>query len=151
MTDHTLYLQRLTKDHGPTLGVFFALGQFQCFSLEDQPQEVKVPGDTCIPEGDYPLRWRTSGRWAKRFQAFQPIRFPGSLHICDVPGFTDVLIHWGNTKRDTAGCPLTGEVSDMVNRTVGRSKVACLHLYTIILETGGDWRLRVIDPHLSND
>ena len=68
-------------------GVIKHRGEMLCGSIEDQrqPPGEKVPGKTRIPEGTYPLRWRTAGRWAA---VFRERGYPGSLEICDVPGFT---------------------------------------------------------------
>ena len=102
---NVIYVQRLTHDLKPTIGIATFGKTFLGFTLEDRPREVKVPGDTCIPSGCYMLRWRQHGKWAARFREWG---FTGSLELINVEGFTDVLIHAGNTKRDTAGCLLLG-------------------------------------------
>ena len=126
---NTLHVQRLTHDTRPTIGVLTFGATFLGFTLEDRPREVKVPGDTCIPAGTYDLRWRQHGKWAARFREWG---FTGSLELINVEGFTDVLIHAGNTKRDTAGCLLLGQVCDMSARTIGRSRPAVKGLYELV-------------------
>ena len=65
-------------------------------ALEDTP-EAKIPGETAIPRG----RYRLTASFSNRFQRVMPI-------LEDVPGFTGVRIHGGNTAADTEGCPLLG-------------------------------------------
>ena len=64
--------------------------------LEEFP-ERKIPGETAIPRGRYHL----TTSFSNRFQRVMPL-------IEDVPGFSGVRIHGGNTAADTEGCPLLG-------------------------------------------
>ena len=141
---NTIIVGRFTSDERPTIGAVRVNGwktPVRCFSLEDRFRQTKVAGDTRIPSGVYPLRWRLVGKWAKRFQANWGV--PGSLEICDVPSFTDCLIHIGNTAGDTAGCLLLGFGADMQARTITKSRLACQALYKLVHRTGGDWTLDV--------
>ena len=72
---------------------------YRCFTLEDPVRlnGVKIWGDTAIPAGTY----RVALRYSSRFQK----ELPG---IQDVPGFEGCLLHGGDTKVDTHGCPLLG-------------------------------------------
>ena len=140
MNHHTLVLQRFTHDDKPTLGVLKHLGQPLTFVVEDRKRETKVAGDTRIPEGAYILDWRPHGRWAQRFQK---MGFPGSLELREVPGFSDILIHVGNTKTDTAGCLLPNSLAYLDTRTGGSSLKACKLLYTLIYRTGGTWEISI--------
>ena len=36
-----------------TNGMLFIDGEFECYTLEDEYRDVKVMGETCIPEGTY--------------------------------------------------------------------------------------------------
>ena len=72
-------------------------------TLEDKDRRLedggeKVDGDTAIPRG----RYRVTLSMSRRFGRVMP-----ELH--DVPGFTGVRIHGGNTEADTHGCPLLGQ------------------------------------------
>ena len=137
---HALILQRLNHDDQPTLGVLKHLGQILCFTVEDRKRETKVAGDTRIPEGAYPLTWRTSGKWAERFRKQG---FPGSLELVGVRGFTDVLIHVGNDKGDTAGCLLPNMIGYAAGHTGGQSKQACQLVYSLVHKTGGTWEISI--------
>ena len=135
-------VQRINQDDSPTLGFVYVNGVFQCFSLEDRYRKEKVAGDTRIPAGEYKLTWRTAGRWAARF-----IRegFPGSLWLQDVPGFSTVLLHIGNTKKDTEGCILAGLGADVKTRTITRSADACRQLYSRVAAPGSEWSVLIQD------
>ncbi len=91
-----------------TLSIIYIDDVFQCFGLEDEKREDKVPGETRIVAGFYQVGLRTIGgfndRYSKKFGDFHQ----GMLHIMDVPGFEYILIHIGNTDEDTAGCLLVG-------------------------------------------
>ena len=141
-----VYVKRIADESfgkTPTLGlVTLTDSPFHCFSLEDvvRPDGVKVPGDTAIPRGHYPLRWRRVGRWAKRFQT---LGFPGSLEVHDVPGFSTILLHIGNTKRDTEGCVLLGMGASFETHAISQSQLACVKLYRQLSVRGGEWYLNV--------
>jgi hypothetical protein len=95
-----------------TLGLFFVNGQWVCYSLEDKKRENKVYGETCIPKGIYELGLRAEGRTHEKYTeryANKPDFHVGMIQILDVPDFEYILIHSGNTKKDTLGCPLTGD------------------------------------------
>jgi hypothetical protein len=93
-----LVLQREQELEAGTSGRLSSGGLFFAYTLEDPVRTAaKIPGETAIPAGTY----RVSLRWSQRFQRVM-------MAIEDVPGFTGILIHGGNTTADTAGCPLLG-------------------------------------------
>ena len=75
------------------------------YTLEDKYRENtgvpvcewKIPHETAIPCGTYPLIIDMS----TRFKKLMP-------HICNVEGFDGIRIHAGNTDQDTDGCILLG-------------------------------------------
>ncbi len=81
---------------------------FRGFTMEDQPNEPKVKGETRIPAGRYQIKLRTEGgmttRYAKKFDFHK-----GMLWLQDVPDFTFVYVHYGNYEKDTDGCILIGD------------------------------------------
>ena len=64
--------------------------------------------ETCIPEGTYDIKLRTTGGFHARYAAKYGIMHHGMLHIQDVPGFEYILIHTGNTDENTSGCLILG-------------------------------------------
>ena len=63
---------------------------------------------TAIPEGIFKLRLNTWGGMNKTyFPKYGPIH-KGMIEIADLPTFSSVYIHIGNTIEQTAGCPLVG-------------------------------------------
>lgn len=90
-----------------TMGKMFVDGVFFAFTLEDKVREIKVWGETAIPTGTYSVFVRYSNRFKKELVA-----------IKDVPNFDGVLIHGGNTDKDTHGCILIGEMRDLKAGTI---------------------------------
>ena len=66
--------------------------------------EAKVYGETCIPFGTYKIVVNMSPKFKRELP-----------RLLDVPSFEGILIHRGNTAKDSAGCILVGE-----NKAVGK-------------------------------
>lgn len=81
-----------------------------CFVIEDGYREKKVMHETRIPAGTYRIVPRAAGKFFELYSKRWGHKFVP--HIIDVPDFTFILIHIGNTIKDTSGCLL-------VNRSVG--------------------------------
>lgn len=97
-----------------TLGALYINGQFFCHTLEPRTRPSgapKIPGKTAIPEGRYRLRLDLVSPRFSNFSRYPWARpWGGKLpFLCNVPGFSGILIHVGNTPFDTAGCLLVGE------------------------------------------
>ena len=92
-----------------TNGLLFINGIFECYTLEDQYQAVKVMHETCIPEGTYDIKFRKTGGFHSKYSERYKNAHYGMLHIQDVPNFTYILIHTGNTDEHTSGCLIVGE------------------------------------------
>jgi hypothetical protein len=109
-----LTLERLQLGPNFTMGQLSVDGTFECWVLEDQvrPDGIKVPGETAIPFGTYPVIIT----WSQRFSKFMPL-------VCNVPDFEGIRIHSGNAVADTRGCLLVG-ADRHGNGTVGRSRQA---------------------------
>jgi len=90
-----------------TNGLLFIDGIFECYTVEDQYQAVKVMHETCIPEGTYDIEFRKIGGFHERYSKRYKNAHYGMLHLQDVPNFTYILIHAGNTSDDSSGCILT--------------------------------------------
>jgi len=108
-----LELKRFEFGDTFTIGKFYINGIYHAYSLEDKVREgKKLNGQTAIPTGTYDVIVDVSARFGKSLP-----------HILNVPNFTGVRIHAGNTSKDTEGCILLGHTwagKDFI----GNSKIA---------------------------
>jgi hypothetical protein len=116
-----------------TNGMLFIDGVFECYTLEDQYQAVKVMHETCIPEGKYDIQFRKTGGFHAKYSERYKNAHYGMLHIQDVPNFTYILIHSGNTDEHTSGCLIVGETQQDLDQGkdgfIGHSGLAYQKLY----------------------
>jgi len=116
-----------------TNGLLFIDGVFECYTLEDQYQAVKVMHETCIPEGTYDIEFRKTGGFHAKYSERYKNAHYGMLHIQDVPNFTYILIHTGNTDEHTSGCLIVGETQQDLEISkdgfIGSSTVAYKKMY----------------------
>jgi hypothetical protein len=112
-------LQRLSDNGKSTIGKL-TVDDLEFYTLEDTFRSEKIKGETRIPQGTYEIKLRTYGshhvRYKKRFPEFHK----GMLWLQEVPNFTNILIHIGNTIKDTMGCILIGmeaEGEDLILRS----------------------------------
>lgn len=132
-----LRVNRLHANDESTIGVLSDDMGFLCFTLEDQPQTVKVYGETRIPAGRYRVTLRNEGGFHKRYARKFPSFHNGMLWVRDVPGFEYILIHIGNDDDDTAGCLLVGDtVQQNVTKPgfIGASTEAYERVYRSVAE-----------------
>lgn len=109
-----LEIDRYAFGDDSTLGKLWVGGSFECFTLEDERREVKVPGETCIPVGRYEVLLRDEGGMNERYHDRFPEFHKGMLHLQDVPEFEWIYFHTGNRESHTRGCPLVGQVPVML-------------------------------------
>lgn len=114
---------RLVRHPQPTatLGDLYVDGIWNCHTLEDidrylEAGGTKIPHDTAIPLGTYPVIIDLSTRFGRAM-----------LHVLNVPQFAGIRIHAGNTTADTEGCILVGE--DIDRDVLVRSKAALEPLF----------------------
>jgi len=103
-----LHRKYLSPDY--TIGDLFIDGLLLCQTIEDKVRdtntdgdlddegEEKVFGETAIPYGRYNMDLTMS----PKFKRLLPI-------ILNVPHFTGIRVHRGNTAKDSHGCILPGE------------------------------------------
>jgi hypothetical protein len=117
-----------------TNGILLVDGLFECYTLEDQYQAVKVMHETCIPEGTYDIKFRTVGGFHSKYSERYGNAHYGMLHLQDVPNFTYILIHAGNTDEHTSGCLIVGETQQDLDISddgfIGHSGKAYSKLYS---------------------
>ena len=113
-----LNLVRTAKRIGYTIGKLYVDGRYLCDTLEDTDRGLnmlaadsskKIKKETAIPAGFYEIDLNTQSpkysaqRWARELcDAKMP-------RLKNVPLFSDILIHPGNTPTDTEGCILVGK------------------------------------------
>jgi hypothetical protein len=103
-----LRLERYSSGPKSTLGLLFINEQFQCYTCEDRYRAEKVAGETRIAPGTYDIKLRTVGGFHKRYRRRYGTMHKGMLWLRDVPQFEYILIHVGNSSKDSAGCILVG-------------------------------------------
>jgi hypothetical protein len=105
-----LILHRRFLGEEYTIGSLSIDGEYFCDTLEDKDRgltqstpleeirKIKIPHETAIPTGVY-----------KVIVNLSPAKKRMLPRLLDVPGFSGILIHRGNTKHDSSGCILVGE------------------------------------------
>ena len=127
-----LTLERVKLGEDYTVGKLSADGKFICYTLEDKVREEdgisvdkwKVYAKTAIPKGTYSVSITMSNRFKTRL----PL-------LADVPGFTGVRIHTGNSSKDTEGCILVGAGWDGKSGWISSSAVAFAQLLPFLENT----------------
>lgn len=121
-----LRLKRIACKTLYTIGKLYIDGSYFCDTIEDRDRglddsmtaekikSVKVAKETAIPTGTYNVTMNVqSPKFKNKAQyAFCKGYLP---RLLNVKGFDGILIHIGNTQKDSAGCILVGE-----NKVVGK-------------------------------
>lgn len=131
-----LLLQRKTEINNAVLGELFINGKFFCYTLEDKIRDVKIKHQTCISPGEYKIALTMS----QRFKTILPL-------LLDVPNFTGIRIHAGNTIEDTSGCLLVGTA--IKENTLLHSKVALQELinkFKMAIKKKEPLTIKVVNP-----
>ena len=120
-----LTLNRIFLGSSATIGELLINDKHLCDTLEDRvrPEGEKVYGKTAIPEGTYKVKLTHS----PRFKKILP-------EILNVPNFSGIRIHTGNSSKDTEGCILVGTWDGEKEDWVGSSKIAFDELMTLLEE-----------------
>lgn len=124
-------LKRIARKDTYTVGKLYIDGKYQCDTIEDkdrglkqgmpetQLRKMKVFGETAIPVGTYTVKWTFSNKFGK----FLP-------EIINVPAFSGIRIHSGNTAKDSLGCLILGE-----NKAKGKvlnSRATCARVLPLV-------------------
>lgn len=149
-------LKRIAKKSKYTIGHLYIDGKFFCDTLEDPDRGLnskmslseikakKIKGDTAIPTGTYKVTLDvTSGKYSN-FSKYPYVKFCGGKmpRLLNVPGYDGILIHAGNTQKDTEGCLLVGE-----NKVVGKvinSQATWRKLYDTISKDKNNLTIEII-------
>jgi hypothetical protein len=103
-------LDRKWRKDTYTIGRLYVNGEFLCNTIEDvdrklnqnmsatEIQKIKVASETAIPTGTYAMRVSMSPKFKREL-----------VEIVNVPAFSGIRIHRGNTAEDSAGCVIVGD------------------------------------------
>ena len=118
-----LTLNRIFLGSSATIGELLINDKHLCDTLEDRvrPEGEKVYGKTAIPEGTYEVKLTHS----PRFKKILP-------EILNVPNFSGIRIHTGNSSKDTEGCIIVGTWDGEKEDWVGSSKIAFDKLMSLL-------------------
>ncbi len=121
------------SDNGhSTLSLAFVDGGFFCHGLEDEYRAQKVAGETRIPNGLYEVKFReVESPLTLKYRDKHPW-FTYHLEVQDVPNFSYVYIHIGNTEKHTDACYLVGNQvnnNQVNNAFLGKYTAAYKRLY----------------------
>lgn len=137
-----LTLNRIYRGPLYTIGKLYIDNEYFCDTLEDVDRgltdvmslaeilRIKKPSETAIPSGTYNI---TLDVVSPRFstKAFYGQVCNGKLpRLLNVKGFDGVLIHSGNTEKDSSGCILVGQ--NKVKGKVINSQETFKKLYKIL-------------------
>ena len=120
-----LTLNRIFLGSSATIGELYADREHIADTLEDRvrPEGEKVYGKTAIPEGTYEVKLT----YSPRFKKILP-------EILNVPNFSGIRIHTGNSSKDTEGCILVGTWDGEKEDWVGNSRIAFDELMALLEE-----------------
>lgn len=135
-------LKRIFTNKQYTIGHLYVDGIYVCDTCEDSDRGLKdsmsldeiksrkIKDRTAIPQGNYKVTMNViSPRFSKKtyYKDFCGGRLP---RLVGVKGFDGVLIHIGNTDKDSSGCLLVGY--NKVKGKVVDSKLAFEKLYKML-------------------
>lgn len=130
-----LRIKRIARKRDYTIGRLYVNGRYFCDTLEDYDRlyfgGVKEKGKTAIPVGRYEVLLDSESPRFKDKEPYKSLSGGCVPLINNVPGFSGVRIHIGNTAADTDGCPLVGE-----NKAVGKvlnSRITYTRLWKQVL------------------
>lgn len=98
---------------------------------EEEIKRVKVYGETAIPTGVYTVKMTYSQKYKRKMP-----------EVLNVPGYSGIRIHSGNTAKDSLGCILLGR-----NTKVGmitESRKTCKEFERLLEAAGGECKLTIV-------
>lgn len=120
-------VKRLWPRDTYTVGRMYVDGNFFCNTLEDKVRDIekegKIYGETAIPYGEYEVVFSYSPKFKRNLP-----------RLMNVPHFDGILIHSGNTAKDSLGCILVGKntqkgmltesrvTSDALNKLISKAQ-----------------------------
>jgi hypothetical protein len=118
-----LRLKRIAKQNGYTIGHLYVDGKYFSDTLEDSDRGLassmsldelkrkKLPHIAAIPTGRYQVTMNVISPKFSRYTFYKQYGGGRVPRLLNVPAYSGVLIHCGNTAKDTDGCILVGKNS----------------------------------------
>lgn len=118
-----LKLNRIFLGSSATIGELYIDKKYIADTLEDRvrPEGEKIYGKTAIPEGTYEVKLT----YSPRFKKILP-------EILNVPNFSGIRIHCGNSSADSSGCVLVGTWDGEKEDWIRDSKIAFNKLMSLL-------------------
>ena len=140
---------RLGDNGKASIGAIYINGILRCGDVADEGRVTKLYGETRVPEGKAFLGLRREGGFHNRYlKKYGKTFHKGMICIHNRPNwvlelggleFQYVLVHIGNTEKDTAACCLPNYRLDFENYTGSRSGDAYEAIYPEIAQAIIDW------------
>ena len=137
-----LLVDRKWKKQSYTISNLYINGEWFCNCLEDADRgldnsmsedmirTLKKPSITAIPRGTYEITLDVVSPKYSKVQFYKDVCNGKVPRLKNVKGFDGILIHAGNTDKDSSGCLLVGQ--NKVKGQVVNSKETFKQLYKIL-------------------
>ena len=136
-------IDRAWKREKYTVGKVIIDGERFCESMEDKDRgltrdmsekeikRVKVYGETAVPTGVYTVKMTYSPKYKRNMP-----------EVLNVPGYSGIRIHSGNTAKDSLGCILLGRNTKV--EMVTESRKTCKEFERLLEAAGGECKLTIV-------
>ena len=137
-----LLIDRKWKKQSYTISNLYINGEWFCNCLEDADRgldnsmsedmirTLKEPSITAIPRGTYEITLDVVSPKYSKVQFYKDVCNGKVPRLKNVKGFDGILIHAGNTDKDSSGCLLVGQ--NKVKGQVVNSKETFKQLYNLL-------------------
>lgn len=137
-----LVIDRKYKKQSYTISNLYIDGKWFCNCLEDADRgldnsmsegmirTLKKPSITAIPRGTYEITLDVVSPKYSKVQFYKDVCNGKVPRLKNVKGFDGILIHAGNTDKDSSGCLLVGQ--NKVKGQVVNSKETFKQLYNLL-------------------
>lgn len=137
-----LVVDRRWKKQSYTISNLTIDGKWFCNVLEDADRglndsmnierikELKIPSITAIPRGTYEITLDVNSPKYSKVQFYREVCEGKVPRLLNVKGFEGILIHAGNTDKDSSGCLLVGQ--NRVKGQVVNSRETFKKLYQLL-------------------
>lgn len=127
-----ILVKRMYMTSECTIGSIYIDNKFYGFTLEDIFHSTKQYGKTRIPNGEYKIKHKKvltnlTKKYRHKFKWFK-----WHLELQNVPNYSAVYIHIGNTARDTRGCMLVGLGHIHGSSSISNSTNSYKNIYKLI-------------------